>query len=141
MSRKISSMNHVETLLYRTGSIFYAIGKKLQEVYHGHLTAEKDNAEGGEDRPLPLYLEDEVRVNLIPFAGYSLSGIHDESPLFRRIAGQRILSDSKKGGIYIFLMAYCYQVADMCVYPLVKNDLGRRDMIKREIREIKGEEE
>ncbi|HOP28769.1 MAG TPA: hypothetical protein PKZ64_04305 [Spirochaetota bacterium] len=139
MLKKISSMDHVETLIYKGGSVFYAFGKKLHEVYHRHIFTEDGTAVAA--KPLSLPEAGEPDKGGIPFADFILRGVAVNTPLIRRIAGQRILSESKRGGIYIFILAFCYQVSNLCVYPMIQNDITKRDLLKREITELKGDTE
>jgi hypothetical protein len=139
MLKKISSMDHVETLIYKAGSVFYAIAKKLHEVYHRHIFSE----DGIIITAKPLSLSDtgDPEKGGIPLTDFILRGVAADTPLFRRISGQRILSDSKRGGIYIFILAFCYQLSHLCIYPLIQNDITKRDLLKREISELKGDTE
>ena len=138
IAKKISSMNHVEAIVFKTGSGFYALGRKLQEVYHNHVKA-SGNEEKPEPRNIPLVPEDKDSEICIPFSGCLFKGFEPHTPLVKRIAGRKILSDTMKGGVIVFIMAYCYQVALLCGYPQIMNDLGKRDTIKRQIKELKGE--
>jgi len=137
--KKISSMDHVESLIYKAGSVFYSMAKKLHEVYHAYIFSE--NAAGATARPLSLSDTGEPDKGTIPFADFTLRGVADNTPLLRRIAGQKILSESKRGGIIIFIIAYCYQLSHLCLYPLLQNDITKRDLLKREIVELKGDNE
>ncbi len=135
---KISSMNHVESIVFKTGSVFYSFGKKLHEVYDNHLkAAEKDKKKGL--RTAPLDPEDRNSEILIPYSRCLFSGFEPHTPLLKRITGKKVLSDSMKGGLIVFTMAYCYQTAVLCGYSMIQNDLGRRDIIKRQIKDLKGE--
>lgn len=136
MQKKISSMDHVETLIYKAGSLFYGTGKKLQEVYHSHISSSEGDTVSM--KPLSLPEPGEAGSAAIPFTDFTLRGVESATPMLRRIAGQRILNESKKGGIYIFIMAYCYQLSNLCVYPLIQNDIIKRDLLRREIAELKG---
>lgn len=139
MQKKISSLDHVETIIYKAGSFFYSVGKKLHEIYHVHIFSE--GADTVSVKPLSLSDTGEHDMSGIPFADFILRNTAGQTPLLRRIAGQKILSETKKGGIYIFIMAYCYQVSNICFYPLIQNDITKRDILKREIEELKGEAE
>ncbi len=139
MLKKISSMDHVETLIYKGGSVFYAFGKKLHEVYHRHIFT--DTGAVVTAKPLSLSDTGEPDKGGIPFADFTLRGTAVNTPLFRRIAGQRILSESKRGGIYIFIIAFCYQMSNLCIYPMIQNDITKRDLLKREITDLKGDTE
>jgi len=138
MMKKISSLDHVERLIYRTGSLFYSIAKKLCEVYYNHI--KRDQGQGKLLKPLGLSGTGVAEAEAIPFAGYILKSISVSTPLMKKIIGQKILTDSGKGGIYIFLMAFCYQMAYLADYPLIKDDLSKREMIKRELKALKGDE-
>jgi len=138
IAKKISSMNHVEGIVYKAGSSFYSLGNKLQEVYHNHVKAT------GKDKPaelrnIPLNPEDKNSEILIPFSGCLFKGFEPNTPLLKRIAGRKILSDTLKGGVIVFIMAYCYQTAFLCGYPMILNDLGKRDNIRKQIKDLKGE--
>ncbi len=135
---KISSMNHVEGIVFKAGSSFYALGRKLHEVYHNHIKAAEKNTKA-KLRTIPLSPEDRDSEVFIPYSTCFFKGFEPSTPLLRRIAGRKILSDTMKGGIVIFIMAYCYQAASLCGYPQIQNDLGRRDIIRREIKDLKGD--
>jgi hypothetical protein len=90
-------------------------------------------------RTTPLNPEDRGAEVLIPYSSCLFKGFEPSNPLLRRIAGRKILSDTMKGGIVIFIMAYCYQMADLCGYPQIRNDLGKRDIIRKEIKDLKGD--
>jgi hypothetical protein len=135
---KISSMNHVEGIVFKGGGAFYSLGKKLHEVYHNHIKAVEKNKKS-ELRSTPLSPEDKDEENLIPYSGCLFKGFEPPTPLLKRIAGRKVLSDTMKGGIIIFIMAYCYQVSSLCGYPQIRNDLGRRDIIRKEIKDLKGD--
>jgi hypothetical protein len=134
---KISSMNHVEGIVFKAGSSFYALGKKLHEVYHNHMKALEKNKKM-QLRTTPIEPGDSDAEVLIPYSACLFKGFEPSTPLLRRISGRKILSDSMKGGIIIFIMAFCYQAAALCGYPQIQNDLGRRDLIKREIKDLTG---
>ncbi len=136
MLKKIPSMDHVEALIYKTGSFFYGAGKKLHEIYHNHIFEEESQPL---TKPLGFSETGEPDVKGIPNSGFVLKGVETSTPLFRRIAGQIILKESGKGGVYIFIMAYCYQMSNLCMYPLMQNDISKRDLLKREIAELKEE--
>ena len=136
ISKKISSMNHVEGLVYKIGSIFYSIGSKIQEVYNNHVKAMKEK-KNTELRTTPLELEDRNRETLVPYSMCVFKGLEEPTPLAKRIEGRKILNDSMKGGLIIFLMAYCYQTAFICGNPQIKNILTKRDIIRREIDGLK----
>ncbi len=139
MQKKISSLDNVETIILKAGSFFYSMGKRLHEIYHVHMFS--DGADTVSAKTLSLSDAGEHDRSGIPFADFILRDTANHTPLLRRIAGQKILSDSKKGGIYIFIMAFCYQLSNLCIYPLIQNDISKRDMLKREIEELKGETE
>ncbi len=134
---KISSMNHVEGIVFKSGSSFYAFGKKLHEVYHNHVKAAEKNKKT-QLKTTPLNPEDRDSEILIPYCSCIFKGFEPSTPLLRRIAGRKVLSDTMKGGIVIFIMAYCYQTSALCGYPQIGNDLVRRDIIRKEIRDLKG---
>ena len=134
---KISSMSHVETVVYKSGSGFYALGKKIHEVYHNHVkTFEKESK--AELRTICLNSDDINSDIFIPFSLCQFKGFDPGTPLLKRITGRRVLSETMKGGIIIFVMAYCYQASLLCGYPLIQNDIARRDIIRKEIKELKG---
>jgi hypothetical protein len=131
ISRKISSMTHVEKLLFKAGKSFYFTGRKLHEEYHNHLEtlgkgADPEGNSTGEG-------------TLINFHDCRLKDIEEKTPLLRRIQGRRIISESLKGGIIIFIIAYCYQMANLCGYPQLKNDMDKRESLRRQIGDMKGE--
>lgn len=139
VSGKITSMNHVEGIVFKAGSCFYSFGNKLHEVYHNHKAAVTKSGKT-ELKTIPLKPEDKDSDVVIPFSVCMLKEFDHQTPLIRRIEGKKILSSSMKGGIIVFIMAYCYQAALVCGYPQMQIDLGRRDIIRRQIRELKGEE-
>lgn len=138
IAKKLSSMNHVEGIVFKSGSSFYALGNRLQEVYHNHTKA-CEKISKPQIRTNPLKAEDRDSEVLIPYSGCLFKGFEPPTPLLKRIAGRKVLSDTMKGGIIVFIMAYCYQAALLCGYPQIQNDLGKRDIIKRQIKELKGD--
>lgn len=138
IAKKISSMNHVEGIVFKTGSGFYALAAKLHEVYHNHMkTMEKENK--SKSRTAPIRLEERDSEIIIPYSRCLFKGFEPPTPLLKKLTGRKVLSDTMKGGVLVFIMAYCYQVAFLCGYPQIMNDLGRRDIIKRQIKELQGE--
>ena len=137
ITKKISSMNHVEGLVYKIGSIFYTIAAKLQVVYNNHVKAVKERT-AVELITTPLDTEDKNKEKFIPYSMCIFKGFDPYTPLVKRIEGRKILNDSMKGGLIIFTMAYCYQTAFICGYPQIKNILTKRDIMKREIDELDG---
>ncbi len=131
ISRKISSMTHVEKVLFKAGRCFYFTGRRLHQEYHNHLKA-INLASGNEDD------NKNQAKRLIPFHDYKLKGFEEKTPLLRRIEGRRIISESQKGGIIIFMIAYCYQASNICGYREIKNDISKRDSIKRQIAGLQG---
>ena len=133
INRKISSMTHVEKLLFKSGKSFYFTGRKLHEEYHSHLSALGKAGDSDSSSSSP------GEGKLIHFHDCRIRDIDEKTPLIRRIQGRRLISESLKGGVIIFIIAYCYQMANMCGYPQLKNDMSRRDNIRRQIGELKGE--
>jgi hypothetical protein len=133
ISRKISSMTHVEKLLYKAGKCFYFTGRKLHQEYHNHLAVLKNTPQKTCDST-PLQ-----EGKLIPYHDYKLKSLEENTALIRRIEGRRILSESQKGGIIIFIIAYSYQVSNICGYNEIKNDISRRDSLKRQITNLQGQ--
>jgi hypothetical protein len=131
ISRKISSMTHVEKVLYKAGRCFYFTGRRLHQEYHNHLKA-ISSAFHNHDK------NEEKSKKLIPFHNCRLKGFEEKNPLLRRIEGRRIISESQKGGIIIFMIAYCYQASNICGYREIKNDISKRDSIKRQIKGLQG---
>lgn len=132
INRKISSMTHVEKVLYKAGRAFYFTGRKLHQEYHNHLKAagsSHSNAEGNEEKT----------EKMISFHDCKLKGFEEKTPLLRRIEGRRIISESQKGGIIIFMIAYCYQTSHICGYREIKNDISKRDNIRRQISSLQGD--
>ena len=133
ISRKISSMTHVEKLLYKAGKCFYFTGHKLHQEYHSHIkmlhSPQKKTSKNAPDQ----------EGHLIPYHDYKLKSLGQKTPLLRRIEGRRILSESQKGGIVIFIIAYCYQASNLCGYKEIKNDISKRESLRRQITNIQGE--
>jgi len=135
---KISSMNHVEYIVFKAGSVFYAVGRKLQEVYNSHVKAAGENKKT-ELRTMPLDLDNMDSDVFIPFSKCLFKGFEPPTPLLNRVKGQKVLSDSMKGGVIIFIMAYCYQASSLCGYQQIQNDLVKRDIIRKQLKDLKGE--
>lgn len=133
INRKISSMTHVEKLLFKAGKSFYFTGQKLHEEYHNHLEILGKGANGDNSS------KETVEGALINFHDCRLKEMEEKTPLIRRIQGRRIISESLKGGIIIFIIAYCYQMANLCGYPQLKNDMNKRESLRRQIGDMKGE--
>ncbi|MCL1865212.1 MAG: hypothetical protein FWF73_05310 [Spirochaetes bacterium] len=137
ITKKISSMNHVEGIVYKIGSVFYTIGEKLQEVYNNHVKTVREK-KTNELRTTPLEIEDRNKATCVPYSMCVFKGFEESTPLVKRIEGRKILNDSLKGGLLIFIMSYCYQTAFICGNSQIKNILTKREIIKREIEGLKG---
>lgn len=137
ISRKISSMTHVEKLVFDAGNIFYSLATRLHRVYDGYLAGEALEKYGKIPRR-PMSPAD-MDAPFIPFTGCILKDMHYTTPLFRKIQGRRILTDNMKSGVYIYFMSFCYQVADLCGYPVVRDDLLKREQLKRELARYGGD--
>ncbi|MCL1833960.1 MAG: hypothetical protein FWG49_05590, partial [Leptospirales bacterium] len=133
---KITSMDHVKGIVLKIGSVFYTIGNRLQEVYDSHVKAVKENKKA-ELKKTPIDTEDKDKKTFIPYSICLFKGFEPYTPLVKRIEGRKILNDSMKGGLIIFIMAYCYQTAFICGYPQIKSILTKREMIRREIEGLK----
>lgn len=131
ISGKISSMTHVEKVVFGAGSAFYSIADRLHKVYDGFIEGEALRKYGKiPSRPVAV---PDMDAPFIPYTGCSIKEMHDTTPLFRKIQGRRILTDNRKSGVYIYFMAFCYQAADLCGYQAVRDDLLKRDQLKREL--------
>ncbi len=135
---KISSMDHVEGIVFKAGSCFYAFANSLHEVYHNHIRAMEKTGKS-ELKTAPLNPEDKNSEVFIPYSVCMFKEFEPQTPLLKRISGKKILSSSTKGGVIVFIMAYCYQAALVCGYPQLQNDLGKRDIIRRQIKDLQGE--
>ena len=69
-----------------------------------------------------------------------LKGTGNDTPLSVKIRDRRILTDNRRGGVFIWFMAFCYQVAELCYYPKVHDDLVRREQLRNELARYKKEE-
>jgi len=137
MKHRISSMTHVEKLLFKAGETFYNIARKLHETHYDHVSLKPDLQMLKESR-IPLSAgSGENSERVIPFCDCLFSGFDEDNRLIQRIEGRRILTDSMRGGVFIFLMAYCYQAAALCYYPGIIEDISRRDKLKRELQVLK----
>jgi len=65
IKRKISSMTHVEKLIYKAGRCFYFTGRRLHQEYHNHLKAIGSSADNADHN-------EEISKSLIPFHDYKL---------------------------------------------------------------------
>ncbi len=137
MGGKIPSMAHVEKLIFSAGSAFYGFASRLHMVYDGFLSGDAEKKYGQvPQRPLS---PDDMDAPFIPYAGCVMKSTVNPTPHVKKIEGRRILSDNRKSGVYIYFMAYCYQAANLCGYPKISEDLGRRNQLRKELNLYKGE--
>jgi len=131
MSGRISSMTHVEKLVFTTGSLFYAIASKLHSLYDGFIAGDaQGKSVSAHARPLS---PDDMDSPFIPYAGSVIRDMQDSTALVKRLQGRHILTSNLKGGVYIYFMAFCYQASEMCGYVKIREDIARRDQIRREL--------
>jgi len=135
LAGKISSMDHVGNIILKTGSLFYSIGRKMHEVFCNHIKVQDIS----DMRSDPLVPDDINLETVIPYSSCTFNGFEPLSPLLKRITGRKVLNENRKGGIIIFIMAYCYQTAFLCGYPPIQNDLAKRDSIRKQIQDLKGD--
>jgi hypothetical protein len=135
LARKISSMDHVGNIIFKTGSLFYSTARKLHEVFCNHIKAQ----DGCDMRSGPLVPDDINTETVIPYSSCVFKGFDPPTLLVKRISGRKIINENMKSGIIIFIMAYCYQTALLCGYPQIQNDLAKRESIRKQIQELQGE--
>jgi len=135
MAGKISSMSHVERLVFKTGSLFYAFADRLHQVYDGFLTGcGAKNGPQAINRPLT---PEDMEQPFVPFHDSVLKETGTPTPLAGKIRDRRILTENRRGGVFVWLMAFCYQMAAVCYYPKIQDDLVRREQLRLELEKFK----
>ncbi|HQO39058.1 MAG TPA: hypothetical protein PK986_01190 [Spirochaetota bacterium] len=135
MAGKISSMSHVEKLVFKTGSLFYAFADRLHQVYDGFLTGcVAKNGPQAINRPLT---PEDMEQPFIPFYDSVLKETGTPTPLAGKIRDRRILTENRRGGVFVWFMAFCYQMAVVCYYPKIQDDLARREQLRFELEKFK----
>jgi hypothetical protein len=54
-----------------------------------------------------------------------------------KIRDKRILTENRRGGVFVWFMAFCYQMAELCYYPKIQDDLARREQIRIDLEKYK----
>lgn len=135
MAGKISTMRHVEKLIFKTGSLFYTFADRLHQVYDSFIPGgAAKNVNTSQARPIT---PEDMESPFIPYHDFILKGTGVETPLFMKIRDKRILTENRRGGVFVWFMAFCYQMAELCYYPKIQDDLARREQIRIDLERYK----
>ena len=133
---KITSMNHVESIVRNTGNLFYNIAQKLFPYYFRHrqwIKSENPKTKLAMIRN-PITAGGELQDPL-PFYDCIITGFGKPSPLTAAIEGKKIISRTPGEGIIDYILAYSYQAAHLCLNAGLMRDIEERNNIIRTIDE------
>ncbi len=143
LRREIQSMSHIERFVLLIGDLFYQIGEEMQKLYGLHrkwvLAGGVLNNPDIIKTPLDILEESEDEIDNgrpIPFYNYRIVGFQDNRILSQQFMGKSMLTDSLKGGVFIHIMAFSYQLAYECKSENIYSRLDERKEILRRLREI-----
>ena len=137
----IKSMDHAEHLIHSIGEYFYDLAADLQHFYESHLFWESHGGNNSEDYrmhltigmlPDPEYNTETGRP--IPFFDCIVDSFQVNTVLNGILKGRRILETQPEGGIFVDLIAFCFQLAAICHSENLHMDFERRKEIISRLR-------
>ena len=148
MRRQIASMDHVESLLRNAGDFFYNVAKKLLPHYEGHQrwssSSNSTVLQNVIHTPLATAsrgIEAEAqKINRpLPFSDCTIVAFNRPGLLSGGLEGKKLFENNIGDGAIGFMMAFVYQVANLCNNAELFNDLDERAKILRRIDELNRE--
>ena len=141
---KIPSMSQIERFILLISDLFYQMGKELHRLYDLHRTWVFNGClqQNTEIMTTPLErneLEEEKETGRpIPYYNCRVTDFHNSGILTKQLLGKSILTDSIKGGIFIHIIAFLYQLAYECMNENIFKKLDERKEIIRKIKDLGG---
>ncbi len=145
LNGEIHSMSHIATLLRRIGNLFYQIGWEVHKIFNSHKKwiMHESRLRDVEDIRTPLrsmevdeFYEDTGRP--LPFYDCTIKGFQNGPSLSKLQKGKSLISNAMDEGVFVEIIAFCYQMAYECRDDEIFNDLNeRKDLLKR-IKELSG---
>ncbi len=137
MTGQISTMNHVRELVTSAGNFFYNLASDLLFYYdqhrlwihHGNRRVEKSEVR----RPVRKSDYSDLTGGR-PFAFFDciITGFEEEPRLFEEIKGRKVLGTSFGEGVVSIIIAYAFQIAQLCRNESLQKDMGdRRELLSR----------
>ncbi len=144
LNRELNSMSHIEKFILLIGDIFNQMGDELQRLYNIHCRwiLDGDVLKKQDILKTPLDIHDDdseaekIDVKPIPFYNYKVIGFKESRILSKHLLGKSVLTDSLKGGIYIYIMAFAYQIAYECKNENILSRISKGKEITRKIKEL-----
>ncbi|MCL1911030.1 MAG: hypothetical protein FWG13_02355, partial [Leptospirales bacterium] len=136
---KIVSMDHVESIMRNTGNLFYKIAQKLFPYYYRHrqwITSENPKTKLSIIRT-PIAADGEPQ-DPIPFYDCVIKGFGKPAPLAAGLEGKKIIGTAFGEGVIDFILAYSYQVANLCLNAELVRNMEERDGIIFELEKSAG---
>lgn len=142
MTGQIVSMNHVEELLRYVGDFFYNTARKLFGYYEGHRMWIFTGSPKTEKSFLRTPVKNENYASEtdgwvpIPFHDCTITGFDHPAPLSKLLVNRKVLGSSSDEGVFGYLLAFCFQVANLCHNSMMRSDIDERNMLLRRLREL-----
>ncbi len=137
MSGQISTMNHVRELIVSAGNFFYNLANNLLYYYDQHrLWIHRGNrrVEKSEVRR-PVRKSDyngHLEGKPFPFFDCTIIGFENPPRLYNEIKERKVLGTSFGEGVLSIVMAYSFQVANLCRNESLQKDMReRKDLLQR----------
>jgi hypothetical protein len=136
-------MNHVEEYIRNIGDIFFTIGKEFQYILECHKmwlrSNERENTADNLRKPLSLRDDEEKaqRAKPVPFYGTIIYNIKANNPMINRWIGKEIMDEEMSDGLFLYICAFCLQVANECFNKNIMYDLDKRMFFLKKIAELK----
>lgn len=139
MKGVIKSMVHVERFVIMLGGFFYSLAFTLQQVYDMHRRWQRNDSRKNELSREPLGIDERERLNKlvrpIPFHDCALTGLEKNEPLMRNLQGRQIMDPKMDEGLFVRILAFCYQTARECMNPDIERDLEKRKELERRLKD------
>lgn len=141
---EIRSMSNIATILRRIGSLFYQIGWEMHGLFSSHKKwlMHDGKLRDVEDIRTPRkrgeYEFYEETGRPLPFYDCTIKGFQNGTALSNLHKGKGLVSNGIGEGIFVEIIAFCYQIAYECKDDEILNDLSERKDLLRRIKELAG---
>lgn len=142
MRGQMVSMSHVERIIRGVGNFFYNTGSRLFPYYDRHrrwLSGENpEPASNLMRRPVAYTVPSEELTNAAPFPFYDcvIEAFDRPAPLSGALENKKLIGGIPGEGVIGYVLAYCYQTANMCLNAELSDDMAKREQIVKRLKEI-----
>ncbi len=140
MKGVIKSMVHVERFVIMLGGFFYSLALLLQQVYDMHRRWIQNDSRRSDLSREPMGIEERERLDdlarPIPFHDCALTGFEKNDPLMRNLQGRQVMDPKMDEGLFVRILAFCYQTAKECMNPEIERDLEKRKELEFKLKDF-----